>query len=91
MISVYIIQNYFHYAVSDLEQITALFEEQVIDHLKIGKAPVIVLADEALAERIMYSAAKAGFFFVAQPYKDINLKKFITDVLNKPQYDGWAL
>ena len=44
------------------------FKDDVIDYLNLAKAPVIVLADEEIAEEIRESAQNAGFKQINKPY-----------------------
>ncbi len=45
-----------------------VFKNQVIYWLKCAKAPVIVLADEEIAEKIKKSVQNAGFEQIDKPY-----------------------
>jgi hypothetical protein len=45
-----------------------LFEKYVIGYLKLAQAPVIILADEEVADMIREPSQKAGFMQIDNPY-----------------------
>ena len=62
-----------------------LFVEMVINYLKLAQAPVIILADPEIANRIREPTQKAGFTAVDQPY---NIDK-VVEAVNR-EIQGWS-
>ncbi len=56
------------YDQAKLRKRSEVFKNQVIYWLKCAKAPVIVLADEEIAEKIKKSVQNAGFEQIDKPY-----------------------
>jgi len=52
-----------------LRERTDVFKNKVIYWLKLAKAPVIILADEEIAEKIRESVQNEGFKQIDKPYK----------------------
>ncbi|GEM_PF-2413111 len=57
------------YDQANLKKRIESFKDDVIDWLKLAQAPVIVLADEEIAEEIRESVKNAKFEQIDKPYK----------------------
>jgi len=71
------------YGVPEVERRAELFVERVVDYLKYGNTPVIVLADAYLGEKIRPAVEAAGFKHVQMPYSIDAVLQEVTTVVKK--------